>query len=149
MSFEGTGSPRTVGGQVGRQVCELLADGAHPALGCSRHTWSDTCTEPDNEQHKNTPCVCVCVCVCVLTCPTDIAHQAPWDSPGKDIGVPFRPPGGFSNPGIKPVSPALASREGPYIYIHTHTYISHVNLYTLYKSPKIPEGEIWGLSPSS
>ena len=147
MSFEGTGSPRTVGGQVGRQVCELLADGAHPALGCSRHTWSDTCTEPDNEQHKNTPCVCVCVracapadlpyrlypvcvcvcvCVCVLTCPTDIAHQAPWDSPGKDIGVPFRPPGGFSNPGIKPVFPALASREGPYIYIYIHTHIYHM-----------------------
>ena len=69
-------------------------------------------------------CVCVCVCVCVCAqslsqvwhCVTlwTVAHLAPlsmvfsrqeyWSR------FPFSPPGDLPNPGIKPASPALASR---------------------------------------
>ena len=38
----------------------------------------------------------------------------PWDSPGKNTGVdlPFPPPGDFSDPGIKPTSPASPALAG-------------------------------------
>ena len=42
--------------------------------------------------------------------PWTLAHQTPGDSPGKNAGVSchFPPPGDLHDPGIKPVSLALA-----------------------------------------
>ena len=34
----------------------------------------------------------------------------PWDFPGKNTGVPFPSPGDFPDPGLEPISPALAGR---------------------------------------
>lgn len=97
MSFEGTGSPWMAGGQVGRQVCKLSADGAHPALGCLHHTWPDTRMQPYTMSSTHTKTL--------------------------------------------------------YIQIDGHLYLSiyntHVNIYTVYKSPEIPEGEIWGFEMPS
>ena len=35
---------------------------------------------------------------------------SPWNSPGKNTGVPFPPPGDLPDPRIEPASPALAGR---------------------------------------
>ena len=41
--------------------------------------------------------------------PWTVAHQAPWDFPGKDtgVGLPFPSPGDLPNPGIETGSPVL------------------------------------------
>ena len=61
-------------------------------------------------------CECVCVCVCMLSCvqlfvtPWTVAHQAPLSMEFSQqeywSGLPFPLP--LPNPGIKPMSPALA-----------------------------------------
>ena len=48
--------------------------------------------------------------------PWTVAHQAPWDFPGKDtgVGLPFPSPGYLPNPGIEPGSPEL--QADPLLY---------------------------------
>ena len=69
-------------------------------------------------------CVCVCVCVCVYVCVSRSVMSnsmrphglqpsrllCPWDSPDKDtaVGCHFLLQGVLPNPGIEPMSPALA-----------------------------------------
>ena len=67
----------------------------------------------------NAKSVCVCVCVCVkslsrvrlFVTPWTVAHQAPlsmgFSRQEYWSGLPFPPPGGLPDPGIKPRSPAL------------------------------------------
>ena len=65
-------------------------------------------------------CVCVCVCVHVLSCvqpfagPWTIAHQAPLSMEFSRqeywSGLPGSAPRNLPNPGIKPMSPAMAGR---------------------------------------
>ena len=57
---------------------------------------------------------CVCTCVQVFATPWTVARQAPLSmgfSRQEDwSGLPFPPPGGLPDPGIKPASPALGGR---------------------------------------
>ena len=68
-------------------------------------------------------CVCVCVCVCArarsqlwptLLTPCTVAFQAPLSMgfPKQEYwsGLPSPSPGDLPNPGIEPMSPALAGR---------------------------------------
>ena len=65
-------------------------------------------------------CVCVCVHAHVLNSvglfvtPWTVAHQAPLSMgllrQEYKSGLPFPPPGDLPNPGIGPLSPALAGR---------------------------------------
>ena len=67
-------------------------------------------------------CVCVCVCACML-CYLDVSNfcnpmnsrppvsSAHGTSQARILnGLPFPPPGDLPDPGIEPVSPALAGR---------------------------------------
>ena len=58
--------------------------------------------------------VCMLSCVLVFVTPGTVAHQAPLSMgfPRQDYwsGLPFPSPGDLLNPGIKPVSPALAGK---------------------------------------
>ena len=65
MGFEGTDSPRMSGRQVGRQVCELLADGLTQRLA-AHATPGQTLAQSPTMSSIKIPCVCVCVCVPVL-----------------------------------------------------------------------------------
>ena len=68
-------------------------------------------------------CINLCVCVCTLShvllfaAPWTIAWQAPlsMEFPKQEYwsGLPFPPPGNLPDPGIKPMSPALAGRSLP------------------------------------
>ena len=69
-----------------------------------------------------------------------VAHQDPWDFPGKNtgVGLPFPSPEDLSNQGIEPASPAwqadslpLSHLGSPNTHTHTkHTHTSHTHTHT-------------------
>ena len=75
-------------------------------------------------QHKGRRCVCVCGCVCAHThvlshiwlfaTPWTVTQQTPLSMEFSRqeywSGLPFPTPGNLSDPGMKPISPALAGR---------------------------------------
>ena len=156
MGFEGTDSPRTAGRQVGRQVCELLADGLTQCLA-AHTTPGQTLAQSPTMSSIKIPCVCVCVCVCAcaqlcLTCRTGYSPPGSMGFSRQEYWSAISSSRGFFQPRDQTcisclgrwVLYHLSHRGRPiHTHTHTHTYISHVNLYTLYKSSKIPEWAIW------
>ena len=74
MGFEGTDSPRTAGRQVGRQVCELLADGLTQCLA-AHATPGQTLAQSPTMSSIKIPSVCVCVCMCVCSVVSDLPYR--------------------------------------------------------------------------
>ena len=121
------------------QICTLITP--QPAhiftLHISRCTHSHTLIAPTA---KDMCSLCYCCCLvgkCLsLSDPMDSSPQAPlsMDFSRQEYwsGLPFPSPGDLPNPGIEPVSPAVAGRlfttEPPGKPTHSHTLIQNVDI---------------------
>ena len=121
------------------QICTLITP--QPAhiftLHVSRCTHSHTLIAPTAKDVCSLCCCCCVVGKCLsLSDPMDCSPQAPLSMEFSRqeywSGLPFPSPGVLPNPGIEPVSPAVAGRlfttEPPGKPTHSHTLIQNVDI---------------------